>query len=288
MGGDEDDLLASADEVRNLADPQDSLQALVSGISQLQAEIQTVNQQKNDAQQQEQTGEVLEDADDPYRLRTKGAVNAKEKQMSSMLLARPPATGVQDDMERLLIRLKQEIKGIETTLTAKMDRVEHQIKHLPDAHPPKDEEDVSGAGGPRSDAAASAYAESEDLDLYDSSVEVIGAPKENTMAPLASASFKKLKAASAMELVAKDVKTSDLGRTIWVRQLRSLTAELAASVRRALVSMPTVMWSNLYSDRFRAALVPVFVARLATFHLNTLRQRRISQKTSALGLSRLA
>ena len=229
MGGEDDDLLASAEQVSNLADPQDSLQSLVSGISQLKQQIQTVQQQQQQQTNvQQQDDEGLENVDDPYRVRTKGGVNAKEKQMSSMLLARPPATSVQDDMDRLLIRLKREIKQIETTLTAKMERVEHQIKHLPDPRPPKDEDDELPAASSRSDASASVYVESEDLDVHTSSVEDVDAPKGNTKSVLAGGSFK---AAAALEMVAKQVQASDLARTIWVSQLRVFIAEPTASVR---------------------------------------------------------
>ena len=89
---------------------------------------------------QQQVQEDISHADDPYRVRSKERANPKGKVMSSMILARPPATGVQDDMERLVSRLKTEIKEIETTLTVKMDKVEHQIKNLPEARPRKEAE----------------------------------------------------------------------------------------------------------------------------------------------------
>jgi hypothetical protein len=202
MPQDDSDLLASADDVRNLTDPQDSLQALVSGIGQLQEQIQAVHKQHTAEQPQQPTEQEKEkeNADDPYRLSARwGAREAKQKHMSSMLLARPPVTAVPDDLERLLLRLKREIKTIETSLVEKMDSVERQIQKLPDAQPKRKDEPAELKA---TDAKQGARAESDDLGVDTDAME------------RARDTFE---AAAAMERLAAEVKPEDMRRTIWVR-----------------------------------------------------------------------
>jgi|EP01046_Picozoa_sp_COSAG06_P031667 hypothetical protein len=226
MGQDDTDLLASVEDVRKMTDPQDSLQALVAGIAGLQEQIQEVNEHSKSAQAQQTEEEAeLEGADEAYRV---SAVDPREKRMSSMLLARPPATSVQEDMERLVARLRYEIGTIETTLTSKMDRVEHQIKNLPDAKPKSDDPlDALVAEEQKGSGAANDGADSDDMELYSSSVSDIGAGDEeggqSSNLTLSSSSFKekhmknRMKAAAAMEKVAAKVTPDALERTIWVR-----------------------------------------------------------------------
>ena len=202
MPQDDSDLLASPDEVRNLTDPQDSLQALVSGIGQLQEQIQAVHKQHTAEQPQQPTEQEKEseNADDPYRLSARwGPREAKQKRMSSMLLARPPVTAVPDDLERLLLRLKREIKTIETSLAEKMDRVERQIQKLPDAQPKRKDETAELKA---TDAKQGARAESDELDVDTDAME---------------GALSTLEAAAAVERLAAEVKPEDIRRTIWVR-----------------------------------------------------------------------
>ena len=151
--------------MQSLVDPAESLAALVSSIGSLQEQIQQVQQYSKEAAAMgaPEGGEVEQGgADDAYRARE--AVDPKEKLMSSMLLARPAATSVQEDMERLVGRLRREIGKIEGTLTDKMDQVEHQIKNLPDAKPKGDD---SGTPPPASDGAEDDDgADSDDMQLY--------------------------------------------------------------------------------------------------------------------------
>ena len=225
MPQDDTVLLASADEVRNLTDPQDSLQALVSGIGQLQEQIQALRTQPTAEEQQ--TELEKENADDPYRLSTRWApAEAKQKRMSSMILARPPATAVPDDLDRLLLRLKREIRTIETSLTEKMDQVERQIQKLPDAQPSRKDE-VAELKATAAEQVA--RAESNDLDVNSDAMK--GSPSH-------------LKALAAMEQLVAEVKPDDIRRTIWVRHcvdsksqqsLHESVSETDSSIRNGFI-----------------------------------------------------
>lgn len=177
MGVEDTDLLATAEDMRTLVDPAESLEQLVAGIGDLQEQILQMQQYSKEAapmgaaegggEEEEQGG-----ADDAYRQKEEN-VDPKEKLMSSMLLARPAATSVQDDMERLVGRLRKEIGKIEGTLTDKMDQVEHQIKNLPDAKPKGDDHGMAAASGDGGDEGAEDDdgANSDDMELYSDSEE---------------------------------------------------------------------------------------------------------------------
>jgi hypothetical protein len=109
MGVEDTDLLATEADMQSLVDPAESLAALVSGIGSLQEQIQQVQQYSKEAAAMAapEGGEVEQGgADDAYRARE--AVDPREKLMSSMLLARPAATSVQEDMERLEKEMEEE------------------------------------------------------------------------------------------------------------------------------------------------------------------------------------
>lgn len=223
MGGKDTDLLATAEDMQSLVDPGESLSALVAGISELQQQIQQIQQHPPETVTMAATGDAEEQAgsaDDAYRGREAG--DAKRKVMSSMLLARPAATSVQEDMERLVGRLRREIGKIEVTLTDKMDRVEDQIKNLPNARAKGDDsgmlEVATGESG-EGEAQDVGGADSDDMELCSSSATDVGGPYDSRIAQGASSisdERSRMKAAAAMAKVARNVSSDSLVRTIWV------------------------------------------------------------------------
>lgn len=236
-------LLATREEMQNLMDPAVALSELQSGIVELQEQLLAVQQHSEEVERAEaRQGESAAQGGAAQQARDEKWGGWKARQntgvVASMLLARPPPkakilrredglpTGKggpteSAEMDRLVAKLRQEIRQIEKKLLGRIDKADSAIDQLPDPSR-RSEPEAPVAVQEEGDGADSDDIEAED-ELADHSGVAsaeLGEQDELDASGTSTASGSRLKArlraAAAMDTQAKKVAKEDVKRTLWV------------------------------------------------------------------------